>query len=312
MASNGEEETGERVYQALSLLDKDIAVVVSADSEDLEKRRDASQSHLWYEGDWSTVDVPMACIAVCTWEEDVMISYYLSYDGYLLIDDGQSDPVAQALDKSDDGPSDLVQMKGMRRHENVLTAVGMARLAYQKVLPNGPWTRIDQGLFVPRQERTQSVGLNDVAYDGRGGLVAVGYKGEIWYRPPEGAWTPQESPTNVLLSAIAKNPDKDEYTIVGLQGVVLQGSPTRGWTALEGGPKKNFWSVVYFGGRVIIAANNGLFAIDDGALNELDLKVQGRPTTYFLDAVPGAIWSVGQSDILSSADGVSWTRVPEP
>jgi len=300
-------------FETFALFDDDIAVVISAEIADLEERVEQSQAHLWYDGSWSTTDLPQSCIAVRTWEHDqLMHVYYLSNDGIVLHDDGESDIEAEPIDETDDGPNEMVMMRDMRRKDNVLVAVGMARMAYEKVLPDGKWHRIDQGLYVPPDQITTSVGLNGLAFDNHGGILAVGYKGEIWYRDQGGVWASQASPTNVLLSAVAAHPEADELTIVGLQGLVLQGSPRTGWTVVQGAPQIDFWSVTYFKGQVYLGSDSGVFRLKNGVFE--DVKVGGKKsvTTSFLESTAGAIWSMGDSHLFKSTNGTQWTALPSP
>lgn len=299
-------------YQAISLFRKDIAVVVSATNSDLEERIEASQVHLWHKDKWSSMNVQMSSVAVTTWATKVLMSCYMSQDGIVLTNDGANDIRAEPIDSTDDGPSDLVQMKAIRCIDNSLIAVGMARLAYKKTLPDGKWMKIDDGLFVPREARTAAVGLNDVVSDGEGGLLAVGYKGEIWRMKLDGSWQLEGSPTNVYLSSIAKHPTKDEFTIVGLKGVIIQGSPGTGWTLFEILPKPDFWSIVYFKDKIFIASDGGLFTIETDGVKAVDFQLPEPFTTRFLDSCADSIWSVGDSHIFSSIDGVEWVEVPNP
>ncbi len=299
-------------YQAVSLFRNDIAVIVSAKNEDLEARIESSQVHLWYDEQWSTIDLTMSCIATATWTTELMKATYMSYDGMILIDDGENEFQGEIIDNSDNGPSNLVQMKTIKCIDDSLIAVGMARLAYKKTLPDGEWQKIDKGLFVPREERTTAVGLTDVVSDGNGGLLAVGYKSEIWHMTSEGSWQQENSPSQVYLSSIAKHPNKEEFTIVGLHGVIIKGSPKLGWSLQETVIKQDFWSVAYFMDKIFIASDLGLFIIEKEGLKAIDFNTEETVTTRFLDTCTDAIWSVGDNHIFSSQDGIEWTKVLNP
>jgi hypothetical protein len=299
-------------FQTFSLFRNDIAVVVSATNADLEERVEASQVHLWHKNKWASLDVPISCVAVATWATKVLMTCYLSHDGTVLTNGGDSDLQGELIDNTDGGPSDLVQMRAIRCIDNSLIAVGMARMAYRKTLPNGSWVKIDTGLFVPREERTTAVGLNDVVSDGEGGLLAVGYKGEIWRMKQSDTWQLESSPTNVYLSSIAKHPNKDEFTVVGLKGVIIKGSPRTGWTIVEILPKPDFWSVVYFNNKTLIASDAGLFTVEADGVKTVDFQFAEPITTRFLNSCKSEVWSVGDQHIFSSLDGVKWEKVPNP
>jgi hypothetical protein len=305
-------ESSSRTYQAISLFNKDIAVVVSARNSDLEERIEASQVNLWHRDKWTSMDIQMSSIAVTTWATKVLMSCYISHDGIALTNDGANDIHADAIDSTDAGPSELVQMKAVRHIDNSLIAVGMARLAYKKTLPDGKWIKIDNGLFVPREQRTTAVGLNDVVSDGNGGLLAVGYKGEIWHMTSNGSWKQESSPTFEYLSSISKNPNKDEFTIVGLKGVIIKGSLKVGWSLLETTQKVNFWSITYFKDTVFVASDSGLFKVDNDEVKEVDFGSSNSITTRFLDSCSDSIWSVGDNHIFSSQDGEEWIEIPNP
>lgn len=311
--SNDEDDMQERVYGAFTLFDDGIAIVISASVKDLEARVDQSRAHIWWQGSWSSLDLPQSCVAVRMWERDLIYSLYLSHDGILLRDDSETDIVGEALDPSrDTGPNNLVMMRNMKIKGDVLVAVGMARLAYEKKLPDGPWRKIDQGIYVPRAQRTTAVGLNDVAFDRYGGLVAVGYKGEIWRRDSAGAWHALPSPTNVYLSAIAAHPAADELTIVGLNGVVLQGNSHSGWSVVPDAPPVNFWGVTYFGDAIYLSSNDGLYRLRAGSFDVVNFGTGSQVSTSAVESAKGSIWSVGEHDIFQSTDGVTWTALPPP
>ena len=301
-----------RTNLAISLFRKDIAVILSATNTDLEERIEKSQVHLWHIDKWSSMNIQMSCVAVVTWATKVLMSCYLSHDGIVFFNDGSKDILVEPIDGSDDGPSDIVQMKSIKYIENTLIVVGMARLVYKKTLPDGKWIRIDKGLFVPRAERTNAVGLNDVISDGNGALLAVGYKGEIWQMNSNGIWALENSPCNIYLSSIAKQPDKDEFTIVGLNGTIIKGNPKKGWTLLNINTKSDFWSVVYFQNKIFVASDSGIYEIENDNIRIVNFNCNKPVTTRFLNSCTDSIWSVGDNHIFSSIDGINWVEISNP
>jgi len=217
--------------------------------------------------------------------------------------------IVETIDSSNQGPSDLVTMRQMRCIGDSIYAVGMARHAYRRVGPD-QWLEIDQGVFVPRAQRTSAVGFNALA--GRKGteIYAVGYKGEIFFFDGT-AWEQQASPTNIALNDVAVAPDGTVYTC-GLAGTIVRGRRNQWESVTQDLTSANFWSVVVFNEIAYLSNYDGVFRLDDNVLRRVEFGPGICLDTAYLDARDGVMWSVGHKDIAFTENGVDWSSIAKP
>ena len=215
---------------------------------------------------------------------------------------------SEEIDPSDEGPSDLVNMRALRRIGGYVFAAGMARHVYRRDAEN-QWTRIDNGVFVPRAQRTQPVGFNALCGFAHDDIYAAGMLGEIWSYNGS-SWSQEPSPTNVALNAMTQL-GSDQVCIVGLVGVVICGK--RGhWRAIQhSATERDLWGATTFRERVYVSGDDGVFLLDPsaGSLEKIDLGLGDDFTTAYLDANDGVMWSVGPKHLARTYDGVKWEQV---
>lgn len=282
------------------------SVLVTSEVEDLSaKEVDHAYVYLHYDGtwyqlaQWADAVVSMAHVGPPT------VLFFLTANGKVFRRAGGK-ITEELIDPSNEGPSDLLQMRKLIAVGEELVAVGMARRAYRRST-EGTWSRIDETCFVPRSERTEATGFNDVV-EIDGGLLAVGLKGEIWHYDGK-VWRKEASPTEVTLTCVTRAADR-RIVIGGLGGVLITGHPGT-WSILDHGKTRaDFWSAVTFGDKAMLSTTDGIFALAGTALEPVPLGAAAA--TRFLSAVPGKIWSVGGADALSSTDGVTWVVEPRP
>ncbi len=264
-------------------------------------------------GEWTVYDAKDKNIVGATFDASGDEIALLSPDGFVrrLL---SNSTLHEEIDASDDGPSALVQVRQMRRWPGVEVVVGMARRVYARSAGQSGWQPIDQACFVPRGQRSSAIGFNGVDGWSADELVAVGYKGEVWFRSRQ-AWAQADSPTNATLTAVACADSPRSFVAVGLAGVVMIGTAVGARLVDQGAASGAFWSVVHFNGSFFIAGDEGVFRLDGPAYDALvpvPLTARGNPSTAYLAAGGGVLWSVGERDIFSSTDGVKWKRVPSP
>jgi hypothetical protein len=216
----------------------------------------------------------------------------------------------EIIDASDDGPSDLVIMRHLAEIDETLFAVGMARHAYRKARGDTAWERIDDTCFVPRANRTVSVGFYCVDGFSATDVYAVGYKGEIWTFDGK-RWLMRTSPTNVALTNVVCDHASSRVVIAGLAGTILIGRDDQ-WEELpHSETKADFWGMTSHNDRVYISSDDGVFELNGRSLKKVQLP-EDQATTSFVSARNGAMWSVGAKDIFETAVPLKWNRVQNP
>ena len=216
---------------------------------------------------------------------------------------------SELVDASDTGPSRLVLLRSMKEIGGNIYVAGMARQVYRRESP-GRWSRQDQGVFVPREQRDRAVGFH--AIDGlfEDAIYAAGQYGEIWFRGPSG-WLPQDSPTNVVLTCL-KCVAEDTVYVGGMVGTLLRGR-NGSWEVINHeATTEDIWSMTWFADKLFVANNEGVFILQDDTLEKVDMKLPIPPTTSFLDSRDGVLWSVGDKDLAMTSDGRVWTLVTRP
>ncbi len=213
------------------------------------------------------------------------------------------------VDTSENGPSDLVHLRAVKKIGQHIFVAGMARRMYVRDAP-GKWKAIDQGTFVPRDQRTEPVGFNDMDGFSETDIYAVGYRGEIWHYDGQ-SWTQDDSPTNVTLTCMCIGFDGHIY-IGGMLGVILKGRKNRWASVAQDITNKDFWGITVFQERIYLSNYDGLFYLENDTLKKVDFKLDARITTAYVHAADGIICSVGANDLAVSTDGVNWTRVDNP
>jgi hypothetical protein len=300
------------VFTGVAVRDSGLALVttVRGDVPD-DEEVNHELVYLYEDEDWSAYDAEDLNIVGGTFNEaDDSILLY-SPDGLvrrLFADHTRR----ESIDDSDDGPSDLVQIRRIIRSGDTDIAVGMARRAYVHQGVAGKWTPIDSGCFVPRGQRKAAIGFNDVCAWSPSELLAVGYKGEVWSHR-NGAWDQLPSPTNVTLNGVACAPSEWTFVAVGLAGTLVSG--VNGTLKAIDTGLGNLWSAIWFNGHFYVAGDAAIYRVVGTALDQVEevaLSQKKPPTTGYLAAGGGVMWSVGEHDIFSTSDGSKWKRIPNP
>lgn len=218
-----------------------------------------------------------------------------------------------AIDESDEGPSDLVSLRVLKKIGKHLYAAGMARRVYRQE-SNGQWLAIDGGVFVPRDDRVEAIGFNDLAGISEDEIYGVGYKGEMWYLF-HGEWLQIVSPTNVMLNCATTSWDARVY-IGGMGGDILLGRNNEWELADQNQIECDLWSCVDYRSEVYFSGYDGVYAISAETRNvrvrEALMASKRGGSTGYLDAKNGIIVSVGQKDVFYSVNGINWDRISVP
>ena len=219
--------------------------------------------------------------------------------------------VTEHVDEGEEGPSDLVTLRCINEIAGTLYAAGMGRHVYRQE-PNGQWVAVDQGLFVPADDRTRPVGINSI--DGRadGQLVAVGWHGEVMTFDGH-QWAVIQAPTNVVLTSVVVL-SGGEAIAAGMAGLLLRGRESA-WSVIpHDDTSKDFWGLVSFREQVFVSNYDGVFRLDGDSL--ASTQMPDDVTSAFLATNGAVLLSIGDKDLMVTRDGRDWQRVdfatPEP
>jgi len=287
---------------------KNHAVVSAIVDEFADDNRDHAMVFRRIDGQWKHRLVDNSIAGACMIDEPTTKMVIAGIDGDVLVATLPG-TVAEQVDPSPDGPNRSSFLRCITAIGNRVYVVGMARQVYRRDGPNS-WTRIDQGTFVPRNQRTQSVGFNDIDGLTANALYAVGYKGEIWFY--DGAvWSQLDSPTNVSLNCVQCAADDRVYA-AGMAGTILRGN-RNGWTAIvQDVTTKDFWGIASFREQVYLSNYDGVFILRGDVPIPVDMGLKKRLSTAYLDAGDGILWSVGHKDIACTEDGTTWVELDKP
>jgi subtilisin family serine protease len=179
---------------------------------------------------------------------------------------------------------------------------------------SGEWNRVSTGT---------DARLNDVAYDGTEGYIAVGDEGTILVSGDGSSWTTADSGSESSLRAVAYSGGR--YIAVGgdyLEGVVLESIDGDIWTdRTPAGLDSILYDVVWDGSRFV--AVGGHWQREEGIVMDSGDGVIWNthslsevPTLHGLDQEAGTLVAVGgdwvEPVILRNTGGSTWTRPASP
>ncbi|WP_217441940.1 MULTISPECIES: hypothetical protein [unclassified Myxococcus] len=194
-----------------------------------------------------------------------------------------------------------VMIRNAREIAGWVYACGMKRQVYKRI-GEAKWVAMN----APAAEATEKAGFEAIDGTSETDLYAAGWGGEVW-RYDGKSWSPCESPTRVILSAVCCAPDGTVY-VAGQQGVLLKG---RG-SAFAVVPwaeevTSDLWDLCWFRGKLYVATLSALYTLEGDRLVEVDFGEAGTPTCYGLATAEDVLWSIGRDDV-ASFDGTTWKR----
>lgn len=136
---------------------------------------------------------------------------------------------------------------------------GMDRITWKRD-SNGKWHDYSAP---PGTDDDGVVGFSALAQTGRDSLVAVGWRGEIWWFNESG-WDKQDSGSNANFNGVTAKPH-GEVVVVGDRGAIVEGSIGR-WQAYATSAAFNLQDVCYFDGEVFVCSDFEIFFWRDGVL----------------------------------------------
>lgn len=150
------------------------------------------------------------------------------------------------------------------------------------------------------------VGFTALAQSSPKSLVAVGWRGEIWWFDGY-EWERQDSGCNANLNSVATSPT-GEVIAVGDRGAIVQGTSGR-WQAFSTPAAFNLQDVCVFDGEVFVCSDFEIFLWRDGELMLDDrFATLERPGSCMkLKAGKHSLFSIGEGDIFRFHQG-RWSK----
>jgi hypothetical protein len=287
----------------------DVFVTAEADSFS-EQGIDHTILYRWRSPNWGQMPLEIAVVGLALLERPKMTVLNVGATGEIcaVTFPGANESI-EIVDHGDDGPSELLNLRGTRVIDGQAYVVGMGRHVYVRGA-RGNWAAIDNGVFLPRHIREEPVGLNALDGTSKQNIYAVGFIGEIWHFDGT-AWRQEQSPTNVALNDVVCGPDGTIYAC-GMSGTLVRGA-TNQWQAIpQDATQDDFWGITQFRGKIYASNYEGVFALSGDSLVKIDMGLSEPITTAYLDAADGVMWSVGHKNLAYTTDGVVWTTVPNP
>ncbi len=282
------------VIRSAEVRAKDVGYLICADPEREENDEPHALTFTLRDGQLSPGDRNYNAHSQCIVSDPEIALVDVSAQGYFGITSKDGFLVGDLL--ADDKRTGVRSVKSIGGKAYVVGLRGMAyRLDSLK-----EWTRIDESLPATADLKAAD-GLD--ASD----IYAVGNAGAIWLWNGK-AWEQLDSPTNQNLLAVAVDPDERAY-LAGDNGVMLQGSKD-GWEIVETDllENANIWDLQWFKGKLYVSTFEGLYVLENGALDEVDFGDQTPNSFYHLSACEEVLWQIGEFGILSF-DGENWSRV---
>jgi hypothetical protein len=261
-----------------------------------------SQIVFWQAGNWGNsgqVNFTVVSVSICTHPIKQMIAVGPFGEAFLT---GAGEMHEEKVESGDDTPSKRGMLRSVRGIGGRAYAAGMNRQVYRRD-ERGLWTCIDLEM---RPAKGQVVGFESIDGFGPGDLYAVGWEGEIWHFD-SAHWHQADSPTNFVLTDVCCAADGNVYAC-GRRGTLLMGRDDR-WRVIDhGSMTEDIWSLAWLKGHLYAATYRGLFRLDGGKLNFVEIG-EDPPSTYFrLSATQDVMWSIGSKDVMAF-DGIAWKRV---
>lgn len=209
--------------------------------------------------------------------------------------------------------------RGLRLLHDTLFAYGMKREVYWRD-PSGAWIRLAKGFEAPGPNRRMTIaermkarvgnvgGINAVARDASGYLVAVGMRGEIW-RFVVDEWKPIDSPTNLMLKDMVELDDGTLF-VCGQLGTLIRSDVDRWETVSYEGPQKlDFCSIGWFSGALYLADGHSLRVLVGDELRLVDHGREDIVPCAVVVASPQRLLSLAGQEVWETADGLRWNCI---
>lgn len=204
---------------------------------------------------------------------------------------------------TDLGPRNRGPIRGVRAVDGRIYAVGMDRQVYVRVGASD-WRPLQAGLSGTPRGTTS--GFESTDGYAQSELYAVGWDGEIWEFNGIG-WVQRASPTNLVLTGVCCGEDGIVYAC-GRRGLLISGRHAT-WSVIDQSEiTDDIWGLAWFAGRLFLSTFAGVYSMQDGLIELVDMGADQPETYYELTVSSGELWSIGAKDVMRF-DGTTWSRV---
>lgn len=203
----------------------------------------------------------------------------------------------------------LGYLRAIREIGDSLFACGYNDQVYQR--KDGQWISLTMLPLRHRDVLKEEPGMFE-SIDGfsEQNVYTVGLRGQVFHWNGA-AWRQIEVNTDEGLNCV-RCYGTDEVWIAGDNGTLLKGNAMAGFKDVSAyTDNMAIYSLAKFQGQVYLGTREGLHVYDGQSIQEVDSGLDPEIDTYTVDAVEGALWSVGSKDIVTF-DGHTWTRIDHP
>lgn len=287
-----------------ALVDRQLCFLLACDDEAAEKEIDHSVFLVWNRGRWKMVHdiVPWNCIGFCTEEGAGHRALAIGEWGEIAELDSQGSCTLDVMRLQGAGPDERGPLRKVRTIDAWRYACGTDRQVYRSK-DGRMWESFGPANTTQNDEIST---LESIDGSSSSNLYAVGGMGEIWHFDGK-RWTQQDSPVNAMLNDVMLGPDGSCY-ICGRSGTVVRGR-NGVWNVIDHDFQgEDFWSAAWFSGEVYFASLHHLYRLHGDSLQLVECGDLEAQTFYHLSSQKGALWSIGQKDLLAF-DGSNWIRI---
>lgn len=211
-------------------------------------------------------------------------------------------------------------MNHLRQIGDTLYACGQNGQVYKRYGLND-WRSFDDGVYKPVSYDSKDLVamakaisdrrfLNCIDGSSASDIYVVGFNGYMAHY--NGAkWTQVKLNTDEHLQWV-RCYSADEVWVCGYNGTLLVGNARAGFKEVSGVEDNvTWWCLAKYQGNIYLSAGSGLYAYDNSTKKIQRIKTGLKPDckdSYRVDAVDGALWSVGAKDIVRLHNG-KWDRI---
>ncbi|MEJ2694150.1 MAG: hypothetical protein P8166_14190 [Candidatus Thiodiazotropha sp.] len=252
----------------------------------------------WIDGEWrSELDLNFnpVSIAALPGSRDRWVILG-SENGILWVDSTATIPSGRRTHVND---SDPVAFTNLCVYNGGVAAAQLGHKIYWS--EGADWLTLGTGL--PKSSGGATVGfeamttLDDCLY-------GVGRRGEIWCMR-NSRWTQIHSPVNIILTGVTSA--DGEIIACGRLGMIARGHDDCWRVVDHDQTDEDFWSVVYFKGRIYLSSMTGIYELSDDLLTPVDDDSEVG-SYYHLSANSEIMISVGARAV-SMFDGDQWRQL---
>jgi hypothetical protein len=150
-----------------------------------------------------------------------------------------------------------------------------------------------------------NLSLNDLAF-GNGQFAGVGPQGRILFSGNGLGWATANSRTTNGLNSVAFG--QDSFVAVGERGTVLTSSNSVDWSSADSANGQTLLSVAYGGGTFVAVGSAGTIVTSPDGTTWTSTPSHSTQPLQKIVFGNDIFVAIGSSDILLSANGVTWTR----